>query len=442
MKSGRTRSVFLSIARTRAVVGTSYGCPPGPQLPPSGPVLTGAGGRTGHAVRDPLFAPAPDGRRAGGAAQEPGRTGARRDGPARGPPGRARHARPAPARRVRVAVRLLPRRPQALRSRGVQPHRGGAGRAALPARSRPARLRRREPHDRPPSRPPPHLREPPPRPRLRPREDAAGGRGARRPPGATARRGREPAEAAAAAGGGRFGRAPARREPRSGRSRTGRSRTGRSRSRPGRCEPASRGTGRDDPGQRPAAAPARDRSARARSLPVPGDDRGRDPREAAARPRHAAPRQSLGGRRGDPRPRPHVAPPRPREGEVRGHGRAPSVPRNGPGLAPHSRRGPAGRLAAGPRVLRVRRGGGPSLQGARLRGVPPRPAVRGGRSPHRRQHPAAVPTAQRLRGAGVLRADRRRAGRAEHAGADQPPGAGDSFERVAGRREVADARPP
>ncbi len=186
---------------------------------PSGPVLTGAGGRTGHAVRDPLFAPAPDGRRAGGAAQEPGRTGARRDGPARGPPGRARHARPAPARRVRVAVRLLPRRPQALRSRGVQPHRGRARRAALPARSRPARLRGREPHDRPPSRPPPHLREPPPRPRLRPREDAAGGRGDRRPAGATARRGGEPPEAAAAAGGGRLGRAPARREPWTGRSR-------------------------------------------------------------------------------------------------------------------------------------------------------------------------------------------------------------------------------
>ncbi len=176
--------------------------------PPSGPVLTGAGGRTGHAVRDPLFAPAPDGRRAGGAAQEPGRPGARRDGPARGPPGRARHARPAPARRVRVAVRLLPRRPQALRSRGVQPHRGGARRAALPARPRPARLRRREPHDRPPSRPPPHLREPPPRPRLRPREGATRGRGNRRPPGATARRGGEPPQA-----GRRRGRGPLRSSP-------------------------------------------------------------------------------------------------------------------------------------------------------------------------------------------------------------------------------------
>ncbi len=55
-------------------------------------------------------------------------------------------------------------------------------------------------------------------------------------------------------------------------------------------------------------------------------------------------------------------------------------------------------------ALRVREHGRPPLQRARVRGVPPRAAVRSGGRDHRREHPAAVPPTQRLRGAGVFRA--------------------------------------
>ena len=360
-----------------------------------------------------LFAPAPDRRRAGGAGQGPRRPGARRDGPARGPPGRARHARRAPARRATARSSPTAATPSSSpKPRPTTASRSRAGRAALPARPRAARLRGRQPHavrllaphltfenhrsvlDSARGKARPEVEEIVAR--LAPRPDVAASLAeARR------RRGRAPAVSAEP-------RPDA--EPWPGRSRRG----------PGRCEPAPRGTGRDDPGQRPAAAPARGRGARAGSLPVPGDDRGRDPREAAARPRHAAPRDPSG----DDAAILDRALTSLLLDLAKAKFAATDAPRPSRGTGPGSRHIPAEvrrvGLAAGPRVLRVRRGGGPSLQGARLRGVPPRPAVRGGRSRHRRQHPAAVPTAQRLRGAGVLRAARRRAGpghaRSRHAG--------------------------
>ena len=94
--------------------------------------------------------------------------------------------------------------------------------------------------------------------------------------------------------------------------------------------------GRDGSGQRPAPhSPPGGRAALARPLPPPGHDRGRDPREAAAGPGHAASRDSLRGRRGHSRPGPDRPAAGPGEGEVRGHGGAAPLPRDRGGPLAH-----------------------------------------------------------------------------------------------------------
>ena len=60
-------------------------------------------------------------------------------------------------------------------------------------------------------------------------------------------------------------------------------------------------------------------------------------------------------------------------------------------------------LAVDIEKMRVRIEGGPPLPRARLPGVPPRQAVCARRRVNRREHPVAVPSAQRIRSGGVLR---------------------------------------
>ena len=143
-----------------------------------------------------------------------------------------------------------------------------------------------------------------------------------------------------------------------------------------------------------------------RSVPGPVHGQRVDVEEAAHGTRPAAACGAQRRSRGDLRPGPHGADRRPREEEVRkGQGSREAPSRDGGWVAPRAREGAARGMGARRGSLRLRRGLGAAVPGARLPGVPPRRALRGRRPGDGGEHPASLPRAQRVRGTAVLRPD-------------------------------------
>ena len=150
--------------------------------------LSDARATSRHAERHPRFSQSPLRRRPRRSHQRPCRPRARCDGPPRRPPRGAGHTRCAPARRLRIALRLLPRRARPLRGRGLQPHRGRPSRPPVSGDPRDAGLRGGPPDHGEAPRSPLDGGQPPRGARVGPREEEGGGREDRRAALATARR--------------------------------------------------------------------------------------------------------------------------------------------------------------------------------------------------------------------------------------------------------------